>query len=53
MLDKHIDPPCDQWEKEEDLNWIDDLYEEYSSVDDALYTYECKVYNELNRRINI
>ena len=54
MLDKHIDPPYDLWIEEHDLSWIDDFYEDYFTERDieiALHNYECKVFNELDRRI--
>lgn len=57
MLDKHIDPPNDEWDRtfmEESDYWIDDLYEEWLDKQEiALHNYECQIYNELDRRIRI
>lgn len=52
MLDKHIELPCDLWDDlTNDCDWIEDLYEEWQSKEEALHNYECKVFNELDRRI--
>lgn len=53
MLDKHIDPPDDDWgfecKEQETHDWVDDLFQDTLEI--ALFNYECQVYNELERRI--
>ena len=55
MLDKHIDPPVDEWDlhdrKSESHDWVDDLFND--TIEIALFNYECKVYNELDRRLRV
>ena len=55
MLDKHINPPCDIWEDQDFNDWIDDLYKEWinKNEDVELHNYECRVFNELDRRIRV
>ena len=45
-----IDPPCDD-ENDETLDWLEDLAREYQEDEAAaLHSFECRVYNELDRR---
>ena len=53
MLEKEIDPPVDFWpeERNETLDWLEDLAREYQEDEAAaLHAYECRIYNELDRR---
>lgn len=50
MLDEHIDPPCDEFH-DETLDWLEDLRREIEEDEAAaLHSYECRIYNEPNRR---
>lgn len=50
MLDDYIDPPCDEF-RDETLDWIDDLHREIEEDEaDALHAFECRIYNETERR---
>lgn len=52
MLEKDIDPPADIWDElETNSDWIDDLAREYEEDEAAaLHSFECRIYNEKDRR---
>ena len=53
MLEKEIDPPVDFWpeDRDETLDWLDDLARETEEDEAAaLHSFECRIYNELERR---
>ena len=53
MYQEIIDPPADVWGKNhlDTLDWLDDLAREYAEDEAAaLHSFECRVYNELDRR---
>ena len=50
MLDENIDPPCDEF-REDTLDWLDDLQQEIEEDEAAaLHSFECRTYNEKDRR---
>ena len=53
MLEKEIEPPVDFWPEDRDntLDWLDDLAREIEDDEAAaLHSFECRIYNELERR---
>lgn len=51
MYQEIIEPPADNWDElDEFLDDVERIYESEGSEEEALFEYECMIYNELDRR---